>query len=74
MSPMNKVMVTLSQTEWNRAIVLQRVVEDQIVIRKAPVALGLSGCEGPEDTEDAEDAANRCSCSLQEDSIDQREH
>jgi len=39
---MNKVMVTLSQAEWNRAIVLQRVVEGQLLIREAAQVLGLS--------------------------------
>ncbi|HEY8347915.1 MAG TPA: helix-turn-helix domain-containing protein, partial [Symbiobacteriaceae bacterium] len=35
-------MVTLSQAEWNRAIVLQRVVEGQLLIREAAQVLGLS--------------------------------
>jgi len=39
---MNKVMVTLTQSELNRAFVLQRVVDGHIVIREAALVLGLS--------------------------------
>lgn len=39
---MNKVMVTLSQSELNRAFVLQRVVDGHLTIRKAALVLGLS--------------------------------
>src|SRR5690606_30483270 len=47
MSPMNKVMVTLSQAEWNRAIVLQRVVEGQLLIREAAQAGGRLPANSP---------------------------
>src|SRR5690606_25813232 len=47
MSPMNKVMVTLSQAEWNRAIVLQRVVEGQLLICEAAQAGGRLPANSP---------------------------
>ncbi|MEW6243328.1 MAG: helix-turn-helix domain-containing protein, partial [Bacillota bacterium] len=39
---MNKVMVTLSQSELNKAFVLQRVVDGHLTIREAALVLGLS--------------------------------
>lgn len=42
MSLMSKVMVTLSQSELNRAFVFQRVVDGHLTIREAALVLGLS--------------------------------
>jgi transposase len=39
---MNKVMVTLSQSELNRVLVLQRAVDGQLTIQEAALVLGLS--------------------------------
>jgi transposase len=39
---MSGVMVTLSPSEWNKALVLQRVVDGHLAIQEAALVLGLS--------------------------------